>query len=102
MSVTKKLYKVKVSTETRERYDTTRNRWRVDSVKQKEELEEAIKGYLEKDRCALDAEKKENIELLKISNSFKRAASEKETKLEAVMALKKCLDDKRDSSQNCL
>ena len=64
--------------------------------RKKSSLEEAIKGYhLERDRYALDAEKKENIELLKMSNSFKWVASEKETELEAVMAKRKCLQDKR-------
>ena len=59
-------------------------------------LEEAIKEYhLERDKYALDAEKKENLELLKMSNGFKRAASEKEAELEAVMAKRKCLEDKR-------
>ena len=41
-------------------------------------------------------QRKRKTELLKISNSFKRTASEKETRLEAVLALKKkCLDDKK-------
>ena len=34
-------------------------------------------------------QRKRKTELLKISNSFKRTASEKETRLEAVLALKK-------------
>ena len=57
---------------------------------------EVIKGYhLERDRSALDAEKKENIELLKMLNSFKRTASEKGAELETAMAKRKCLEDKR-------
>ena len=38
---------------------------------------------------------KRKIELLKMSHSFKRAASEKETELEVVMAKRKCLENKR-------
>ena len=60
-------------------------------------LEEAINGYhLERDRYALEAEKKQNVELLKMSNSFKKTASEKETELEAVMPKRKCLKDKKE------
>ena len=40
-------------------------------------------------------QRKRKTELLKILNSFKRTASEKETRLEAVLASKKCLDDKK-------
>ena len=47
--------------------------------------------------------KRENIELLKLSRSFKMAASEKEIELEAVLAKRKCLEDKRKNiSQKCL
>ena len=72
--------------------------------RQKISLEEAIKGYhLEIDRYALDVEKKESIELSKISNNFKSAAPGKETELEAVMAKRKRLEDKRKNiSQKCL
>ena len=64
--------------------------------RKKSSLEEVTKGYhLERDRSALDAEKKENIELLKMLNSFKRTASEKGAELEAAMAKRKCLEDKR-------
>ena len=50
---------------------------------------------MERDRYALDAEKKENIELLKTGNNLKMAVSEKETELEAVMAKRKCLEEKK-------
>ena len=64
--------------------------------RKKSSLEEVIKGYhLVRDRSALDAEKKENIELLKMLNSFKRTASEKGAELETAMAKRKCLEDKR-------
>ena len=46
---------------------------------------------------------KRKIELLKMSHSFKRAASEKETELEVVMAKRKCLENKRKKiSWECL
>ena len=38
---------------------------------------------------------KRNIELLRMSNSFKRAASEKEAELEVVIAKRKWLENKR-------
>ena len=67
-------------------------------------LEEAINGYhLERDRYALDTKKKDNLELLKMLNSFRRAASKKETEFEAALAKRICLEDKRKNiSEKCL
>ena len=76
---------------------TTRNWWRVIELnRKKSSIEEAIKGYhLERDRHAVNAGKKKNRIIKDVSHSFKRAASEKETELEVVMAKRKCLENKR-------
>lgn len=55
----------------------------------KVQLENAIVEYLkESDKYALEAESKENLELLKLSNSLKRAAKEKQEELEQCIAKK--------------
>ena len=61
----------------------------------KSSLEEAIKGYHAKtDKYAYDAEKKENLELLKLSHGLKKAAEKKQTELGAVLEKRKCLEKK--------
>ena len=62
----------------------------------KTSLEEAIKEYRAgADKYAYDAEKKENLELLKLSNGLKRAAEKKQNELVAALEKKKCLDEKK-------
>ena len=61
----------------------------------KSSLEEAMKEYhAETDKYAYDAEKKENLELLKLSNGLKKAAEKKQTELGAVLEKRKCLEKK--------
>ena len=56
----------------------------------KSSLEEAIKEYhLEADKYVYDAQKKENLELLKLSNGLRRAAEKKQTGLEKKKGKKK-------------
>ena len=49
---------------------------------------------IEADKYVFDAEKKENLELLKLSNDLKRAAEKKHTELGAVLEKWKCLEEK--------
>ena len=61
----------------------------------KSSLEEAIKEYnAEADKYAL-AEKKENLELVKLANGVKRAVKKKQTELGAVLEKKKCFEEKK-------
>ena len=62
----------------------------------KSSLEEAIKEYhAEANKYAYDAEKKANLELLKLSNGLKRAAEKKQTELGAVLEKRKCFEEKK-------
>lgn len=64
-------------------------------LKKESSLEETIKRYhLVRDRYALDADKKEN-RIIKDVKQLNRAATEKETELDIVLAKRKCLEDKR-------
>ena len=61
----------------------------------KSSLEEAIKEYnAEADIYAL-AEKKENLELVKLANGVKRAVKKKQAELGAVLEKKKCFEEKK-------
>ena len=62
----------------------------------KTSLEEVIKGYkLQSEKYDFEAEQKENLEILKLSNGLKRAAKEKQAELDNVLAKKKCLEEKK-------
>ena len=62
----------------------------------KSTLEEDIREYhVEADKYAYDAEKKENLEMLKLSNGLKRAAEKGQTQLGAVLEKRKCLEEKK-------
>ena len=55
-------------------------------------LEDALKEYhVEANKYGYHAEKKKNLELLKLSNGLKRAAEKKQTELGAVVEERKCL-----------
>ena len=59
-------------------------------------LEEVIKEYkLQSEKYDFEAEQKENLEILKLSNSLKRAAKGKQAELDNVLAKKKCLEEKK-------
>ena len=59
-------------------------------------MEESVKEYhAEADQYACDTEKKENLELLKLSNGLKRVAEKKQTELAAVLEKRKCLKKKK-------
>ena len=62
----------------------------------KTSLEEVIKEYkLQSEKYDFEAEQKENLEILKLSNGLKRAAKEKQAELGNVLAKKKCLEEKK-------
>ena len=64
----------------------------------KTSLEEVIKEYkLQSEKYDFEAEQKENLEILKLSNGLKRAAKEKQAELDNVLAKKKCLAEKKKS-----
>ena len=59
-------------------------------------MEEVIKEYkLESEKYDFEAEQKENLEILKLSNGLKRAAKKKQAELDNVLAKKKCLEEKK-------
>ena len=59
-------------------------------------MEEVIKEYkLQSEKYDFEAEQKENLEILKFSNGLKRAAKEKQAKLDSALAKKKCLEEKK-------
>ena len=59
-------------------------------------LEEVIKEYkLQSEKYDFEAEQKENLEILKLSNGLKCAAKEKQVELENVLVKKKCLEEKK-------
>ena len=59
-------------------------------------LEEATKEYhVEADKYAYDAEKKENLELLKLSNGLKRSAEKKQAELGTVLEKRKCFEENK-------
>ena len=62
----------------------------------KTSLEEVIKEYkLQSEKYEFEAEQKENLEILELSNGLKRAAKEKQAELDNVLAKKKCLEEKK-------
>ena len=62
----------------------------------KTSLEEVIKEYkLQSEKYDFEAEQKENLEILKLSNSLKRTAKGKQAELDNVLAKKKCLEEKK-------
>ena len=62
----------------------------------KSSLGEATKEYhAEADKYAYDAEKKENLELLKLSNGLKRSAEKKQAELGAVLEKRKCFEENK-------
>ena len=62
----------------------------------KRSLEEVIKEYkLQSEKYNFEAEQKENLEILKLSNGLKRAAKEEQAELDNVLAKKKCLEEKK-------
>ena len=62
----------------------------------KSSLEEATKEYhAEAGKYAYDAEKKENLELLKLSNRLKRSAEKKQAELGAVLEKRKCFEENK-------
>ena len=63
----------------------------------KSQLEIAIEEYKkEADKYAFEAENKENLELLKLSNSLKRACKEKQEELDECLRKKQNLMSKSD------
>ena len=62
----------------------------------KTSLEEVIKEYrLQSENYDFEAEQKENLQILKLSNGLKCAAKEKQAELYNVLAKKKCPEEKK-------